>query len=145
MDIEKHAKQFIEDVKKRSINAGQRVTGKTLKELKVIKLNENHVQVEGFDYTGTLEVGRKGGKIPYNFKDILIKWAKAKGISFQNDRQRNSWAYFVAKKIAREGTLRHKKNVDIFTTPLKDLDDRITKEASVFYTKQIENLIYTPK
>lgn len=143
MELEKLGNKFIEDVKKRSISAGQKVTGRTLASLKVIKINDNHIQIEGFDYIGTLEVGRKGGKIPYNFKQILIDWAKAKGITFSSDAQRNSWAWFTAKKIARQGTQRNKNPQDIFTTPLADLTKEVERQASIFYEEKIINSIYT--
>lgn len=63
----------------------------------------------------TLEVGREGGKVPYKFYLILAQWSRDKGLRFDTERERNTFAYFLGKRIAREGTLRHAKNVDIYS------------------------------
>lgn len=64
----------------------------------------------------TVEIGREGGNVPKRFYLILKDWSIAKGIQFATDRERSTFAYFLGKKIAREGTQRHKSHVDIYST-----------------------------
>lgn len=142
MDLEKSAIKFIDDVKKRSRDAGQVATGRTLASLEVKKINDNHIQILANEYIGTLEVGRKAGKVPFNFKQIIVDWSIAKKISFSTATQRNQWAWFVARKIQRQGTRRHKNPQDIFTTPLADLTADIAEKTAIFYQEKIINTIY---
>lgn len=68
----------------------------------------------------TLEVGRPGGNVPKGFYNILAQWSKDKGIQFATERERNTFAYFLAKRIAAEGTLRHANNIDIYSTNARE-------------------------
>ena len=68
----------------------------------------------------TLEIGRAGGKVPYSFQDILFEWSKNKGIPFPDDKMRKNFAWFLSQKIKREGTLRHKTPVDVYSTIVHD-------------------------
>ena len=65
-----------------------------------------------------LETGRKAGKIPAGFRDVIYQWSIAKGIAFQSDKDRRTFAYLTARKIMREGTLQFKqgRNTDIYTS-----------------------------
>ena len=67
----------------------------------------------------TLEVGRAGGKVPQGFYYIIREWTKEKGLSFANESERNTFSYFVARKIAREGTKRNVMPVDVYSTPVE--------------------------
>lgn len=66
----------------------------------------------------TLEIGRAGGAVPKGFYYIIKEWSKEKGITFAKESERSTFAYFVAKKIAREGTARHVSPVDVYSTPV---------------------------
>lgn len=67
----------------------------------------------------TLEIGRAGGKVPAGFYEIIKQWTRDKGLGFPNERERGTFAYFVARKIAREGTQRHKIPADVYSTPAR--------------------------
>lgn len=68
---------------------------------------------------GTLEVGRAGGRVPAGFYQIIKQWARDKGLQFVTESERGTFAYFVARKIAREGTQRHRLPIDVYSTPTK--------------------------
>lgn len=87
----------------------------------------------------TLEKGRGPGKLPYEIDDILLSWAKSKGISFSNQSQARSWAFLVAKKIREEGTeqYRDKRYLDIYSSPILSTREKIKEEI----TKTFNNLI----
>ena len=142
--IAKNLDLFIDDVKKRHISAGQRVTGKTIDSLKRKSIGINHQVIEGNEYIGVLETGRKGGKIPRDFINILRNWANAKGITFENDKKATSWLKYQAWKISKFGTKQYisKQRIDIFTTPFEDLKKNLSKDLSVGIKSEITNKIF---
>lgn len=73
----------------------------------------------------TLEFGREGGKVPRGFYYIIKQWSLEKGLRFASDSERGTFAYFVARKIAREGTRRNTNNADVYSTPVSNAKDRI--------------------
>lgn len=94
----------------------------------------------------TLEVGRPAGNVPggfrvtkagvvdvsNTFKAILIRWAAEKGISdFGWGR-----ATMLGRRIAAEGTLRHKQPVDVYTSVVMGVAEQVKDDLrSVFSTK----------
>jgi hypothetical protein len=124
----------------RHTKAGQKASGKTARSFKV-KVKDYVGQLLGAEWAGTLQYGRKAGKVPFDFKRIIISWAKAKVISFANVTEANKFAWFMTWKIKREGTKRFKNNEDIFTTPIKNLTENLTKEIGAYYVTEIKNKI----
>ena len=79
---------------------------------------------------GTLQYGRAGGRVPAGFYDILKQWTRDKGLSFGTETERGTFAYFLASKIAREGTKRHRSpRTDIYDEPLSKAVDGVRQEA----------------
>lgn len=69
----------------------------------------------------TLEVGRKGGgepPVPRGFYYIIRQWSRDKGLQFSSETERGTFAYFLARKIARQGTKRHEAPVNIYSEPV---------------------------
>ena len=90
----------------------------------------------------TLEVGREGGNVPKGFTDILVQWSIDKGIPFElsktgKDTRRRSFAYLLGRRIQREGTLRHKQPVDVYTTAVMDAVDKVEESLAVAVTRFI--------
>lgn len=87
----------------------------------------------------TLEAGREGGKIPFNFKDIIIDWSKDKGLSFASEEEREKFAgavIFGKNGIKKEGFGRTtgiqtshlpfgQTRNDIYTIPIQNFSDRL--------------------
>lgn len=63
----------------------------------------------------TLEVGRAGGKVPRGFAEIIEQWSIDKGLRFPEEGDRRRFSYLTARKIAREGTRRHEKPVEVYS------------------------------
>ena len=139
IEVLEEAKQRIQDnMAAKDINA----SGRTSRSFRVERYNGGVRLVMGG--TGeptapleTLEVGRPAGPIPSNMTDILVQWSKDKGIPFDRESQRRSFAYLLGRRIEREGTLRHKHNEDIYTTVVMDTDESIVGEVTVAVTKKI--------
>lgn len=87
----------------------------------------------------TLQYGRAGGRVPRGFYEILKQWSRDKGLSFASERERGTFAYFLAKKIAREGTDRHTHpRTDIYNQPLAKAVVDIRHTARQFVMSQIK-------
>ena len=77
-----------------------------------------------------MQHGRKPGKVPSNFREIIKQWAMQKGISIQPRKGQsqesaiNSFSYLVARNIMQKGKklFRYKGYNDIF-------DSRVEEEA----------------
>ena len=79
---------------------------------------------------GTLQYGRAGGRVPAGFYEILKQWTRDKGLTFSSETERGTFAYFLSRKIAREGTKRHRSpRTDIYDEPLAKAVDGVRKEA----------------
>lgn len=85
----------------------------------------------------TLEVGRPGGPVPKGFTAILEQWSRDKGIPFDSERHRRSFAYLLGRRIAREGTLRHRSPVDVYTTIVTDAAEAVKADLKVTITDLI--------
>lgn len=73
----------------------------------------------------TLEVGRVGGNVPRGFYYIIREWSREKGLNFSSESERGTFAYFVARKIARSGTKRSTAPLDIYSTPVEEAKAKI--------------------
>lgn len=139
IEVLEEAKQRIQDnMAAKDINA----SGRTSRSFRVERYNGGVRLVMGG--TGeptapleTLEMGRPAGPIPSNMTDILVQWSKDKGIPFDRESQRRSFAYLLGRRIEREGTLRHKNNEDIYTTVVMETAESIVGEVTVAVTKKI--------
>ena len=82
------------------IRARQKASGRTIASLRV-EVTENSGILWGRKAFGTLETGRRSGRVPKGFYKIILDWIEAKGIRVEKPK---TFAYFIARKIAREGT-----------------------------------------
>ena len=94
---------------------------------------------------GTLEVGRAGGIVPAGFYQIIKQWTRDKGLQFGSETERGTFAYFVARKIAREGTQRHMLPIDVYSTPAKAARNAIESVLRQMVKVGIETSLKTAK
>jgi hypothetical protein len=142
--LREELEQLKSDIIKHQEDAGKMVSGKTAAGYEVAVESDRHGWLEGYPYVGVLETGRKPGKVPKDFKEIIRRWILAKGLQYQDDRDLNRMAASIAWVIHKEGTVLHRtgKREDIFGTPLKDFSGRLARRLSVFYASQISDQIY---
>jgi hypothetical protein len=92
----------------------------------------------------TLQYGRGGGKVPAGFYSIIKQWTLDKGLSFDSETERGTFAYFVARKIAREGTQRHKTpNEKVYSEPIQKASDDVERVVRDYVFKSISVAINT--
>lgn len=89
----------------------------------------------------TLEIGRPGGNVPKGFTDILVQWSRDKGIPFDSEGKRRSFAYLLGRRIQREGTLRHMAHVDVYTSIVMDVAEKVKDGLRSVFTMQIHETI----
>ena len=89
------------------VSEGANASGRTIASLhsEVVEDEEGmSARLYGRQAFHTLERGRAGGRVPRGFRHIIRQWMIDKGIDMGGDTRNNSFAYFVARKIALEGT-----------------------------------------
>lgn len=100
----------VEDIRERMDAAGVNASGRTRASLQVRRVGECNYQIIQYGSRvapfGTIEHGRKAGKVPYQFRAILEQWSRDKGLTFEKESDRRRFAYFLAKKIAEQGSPR---------------------------------------
>lgn len=88
---------------------GRTASGKSVDEYRV-EANNSGGQLSGVSYVGTLETGRKAGKIPKGLRFTIREWIDNKGLfSGESNSRKNSIAYLISRKIANEGTLLYRQ------------------------------------
>lgn len=110
---------------------GQTASGKTARSLEV-KEGSDEVTLLGRKAFGTMETGRRGGGVPRNFSAILYQWSLDKGISFDTDRERRSFAYLLARKIQNEGTqlFRDGGRADVYSNEIPKTINNIARKLA---------------
>lgn len=110
------------------------------------KLRENP-EIYGSDTAPipTLEVGRKGGRVPVGFYYILKEWSRDKGLTFANEQERSTFAYFLARKIAREGTKRAQVPASVYSEPARTAADELRVVVSEMAKRTIIGSLGTIK
>lgn len=120
------------------IRAGQKASGKTISSLRV-DVNDNKGTLFGRQVFGVLETGRKPGKVPKGFYQIIQQWVKDKGIQVENPK---SFAYLVARKIAREGTELHRQGgrADIYSPEIEKTTQEIMNRAFAVFKDDVTHI-----
>lgn len=122
---------------------GQVASGRTRDSFEIRDVT-NGVALFGNLYSGVLERGRRPGKVPSNFIDIIKRWAQAKGLSFTSDKEFERFANAVMWNIRRNGTKLYSsgQTKDIFTTPYEEFKIEVVKELADFYEVEFINKIF---
>ncbi len=139
-DIKRILEQTRDEIRANMESQRINASGRTSASIKVEEYDKGLRLVgggQGAAPVPTLEFGREGGKVPRGFYGIIRQWARDKGLVFATERERNTFAHFVARKIAREGTRRHEQHADVYSTPVEDAKERIKTAASRWFTQQI--------
>lgn len=123
-----------EEIRSNMATKGIDASGRTSDSIQVRQVPTGVQLVGGGDDTApmaTIEVGRGGGAVPYGFTAVLEQWSIDKGLGFESATRRRSFAFLLAKKIAREGTHRHTFHEDVYSGTVevaaKDVRENIAK------------------
>lgn len=96
----------------------------------------------------TMQRGRGPGKVPYNFREIIKNWVRAKGISIQPRKKQSqeqaieSFSYLVTRNIMEKGTklYRDKGYNDIYDSLLEEEIKKLSTDISVMFELDIDKI-----
>ncbi len=134
--IEEELIRLKEDIIKASKAEDQEASGNTYEEIEVENLTEFSGQLVGPPHIGVLATGRKAGKTPKEFDDIIAKWAETKGLEYDTQEEFEKMVKAIAWSIRLKGTELHKEQQggqlpQIFEVPINECIDRITKRIAI--------------
>lgn len=141
-DARKVVQEELESLKKRIIDnhlrAGQKASGRTIASMHVETSDDGGV-LFGRRAFGTLETGRRGGRVPKGFYHIILQWVRDKGIQVEKPK---TFAYFVAKKIAREGTslFRQGGRDDIYSNEIPKTTESVLSRITGLLGASVEHI-----
>lgn len=123
---------------------GQTASGRTARSLEV-REGSDEVVLLGRKAFHTMETGTPplGDKIKLkSFASILYRWSQDKGISFDNDRERWSFAFQVAKKIKAVGSklFVDKGRADVYSNEIPKTINNIARKLADEVVLKIETI-----
>ena len=135
---------------------GQWASGKTAASMAVM-VSGSIGELVGRRAFGTLETGRRGGRVPRDFMGIIYDWMMAKGVHAEpmpyktsrphkyteQERGDRTMAYFIAKTIRREGTrlYRNGGRDDVYSRAIPLTIERINSRLSGIYVASVTQQI----
>lgn len=145
-EIVKVLTQAVADIRQRMADENENASGRTSASLRVEDRGSSVAIIIGSETertapAETLEVGEGPGAREPSFKQIIHQWSKDKGLSFDDERERWRFAVCTARKIEREGTQRHKSPVDIYSSILNGVADKVRQTMVAEVTQRIETQI----
>lgn len=134
--------ETLEKVKLRIIqNMGMKNRNVSMRSVKslTIKVDGTGGALYGLSSFLAMEKGRKGGKVPRDFRRIIADWIVAKGISLYTNTGRRprlqSVAYLIARKIKTSGTALHREG------RFEDIYSRASIEETLKLSEKIRLLV----
>ena len=120
------------------LKAGQKASGRTIASLR-IEVDNDGGTLFGRKAFGTLETGRKGGRVPKGFYHIILQWVKDKKIQVEKPK---TFAYFVARKIAKEGTSLYRRGGrdDIYSNEIPKTTESVLKRITELLSADVESI-----
>ena len=128
------------------VKKGRNASGRTIESMHIDK-GDKSITLFGRKAFGTLETGRGPGNVPKGFYGIIKQWVIDKGLSFSTDRERNSFAYLVSRKIANEGTklYRNGGDSDIYSKEIPKTISSIKNRLGIMKKVEVVNSIKSNK
>ena len=137
-------------------STGQWASGKTAASMAVM-VSGSIGELVGRRAFGTLETGRRGGRVPRNFAAIIYDWMQAKGIHAdpmpyktsrphkytEQERGDRTMAYFISRTIRREGTRLYREGGrdDVYSRAIPTTIERINSRLSSIYVAAVAQQI----
>lgn len=91
----------------------------------------------------TLEVGIDGihKRPPRGFYYMIKQWTRDKDLHFTSESERQTFSYFTARKIIKQGTKRHEHPVDVWSAPVNKARDTIQADIRAAIAGQIHTAV----
>lgn len=141
------------------IRAGQRASGRTERSLRV-EVTYDRGTLFGRQAFGTLETGRKPGRVPYKFNEKVRQWILDKGIAITEipykrkesekwrpkytprERGLRAMAGAIAYKIREEGTRLYREGgrADIYSPEVKKCIEIIMNRSFAIFADDVTHI-----
>ena len=141
-----HLNNIKNKIAERMVATGRNVSGRSVASLKV-EVKDGHGILWGSKSFLAMEKGRGPGAIPMGFTEIIMAWAKAKGISVQSrvrqpsnpEAPLRSFAGAVAYNIMKKGTklYRTKQYDDIFSSVVEEELEKMGEDMAINFLDKI--------
>lgn len=126
---------------------GRMSSGRSVASLQ-IEVKDSKGNLSGDKQWETMQRGRRPGKVPSNFREIIKNWVRAKGINIQprigqSQKQAiESFNYLVTRNIMQKGTklYRDKGYNDIYDTLLEEEIKKLTNETASVLELEIDKI-----
>jgi len=121
------------------VSTKQNASGKTIKSL-TIQSSDDRVTLFGRSYFGTIETGRRPGKMPP--VSSILDWIKAKPIPIPPKMKDTSLAFIIAKKIGGKGTINYQKGGrnDVYSNEIPVTLKNIRSQLAGIFTTEIKTI-----
>lgn len=148
-EIEKALTDCVNDIRRRSTQAGQVATGRTLRALEVRVRNEGAAivgEIWGRPFTGALETGsrparRKGTAAERKAMVADMKeWCRIRGLTDgMTDEQAENFASWLSWYIKRYGSALYRKGGrrDIITPAVEATKNELAERLGAYYEQQL--------
>lgn len=87
----------------------------------------------------TLEIGRPGGAVPRGFYYMIKQWTRDKGLVFGSESERQTFSYFTARKIAKQGTRRKTNHENVYSAPVTKAKAQIASDIRAYVDGVVMN------
>lgn len=137
-----------EQIQRNLADTGTNASGKTSQSL-VVSVTDTTGELSGRFAFGTVETGRRAGKVPSGFRQIIYQWMQDKGVHADITGRRSkesadrSMAYLIARKIAREGSKLYREGgrKDIYSNVLPLTIEQVQRELTNVYIININSIM----
>lgn len=142
--VEELIREALDNVRKRMEDAmkqkGRNASGRSVASLSITTNSVSGV-LKGYGSWLAMETGRKGGKVPSGFANIIAQWIVDKGISIEPNKL-PSVAYLISRKIARHGTSLYRRGGfdDIYSTASQEEVEKLNNKILTMLGSDISYL-----
>ena len=137
-ELQDLAQRITENIKK----TDQWASGDTARKLRIRKDGDTYT-LYGRDSFESLEIGYRGHVSPRK----IFNWSIAKGIPFEDERDRLDFSFRTAKKIVEEGTVLFRtgktfsgKVPDVYSSEIRQTIENLYEKLGAEVYRQIETI-----
>lgn len=135
-----------EYIKQKHGQAGQIASGRTRDSITGTSAGDT-MQITARKGAATyMERGRKPGRVPHNFVEVIHEWMIAKGLASGDEQQQLTTAWMIAESISENGTELYRKGgtQEVYTKPIERtipiIKDKIYAAAVRNILEEIEKI-----
>lgn len=136
------------EVAQRMDSLHRTATGRSVASLAIVYPQSMSAYLEGDAQWQSMQTGRSAGKGPYNFREIIMKWIDAKGISVQpkgrqtEESAKSSLAFLITRSILEKGTRLRRDNGynDIYDSVVEREVEYMQRDAGSFFELEVDKI-----